>query len=181
MAPYRRSTGDDGKTGLLGNQRLPKNHPQIETLGDLDEASAALGLARSLCQAPQTRHILVEVQRDLYAVMTEIAAFPDNTQLFKRIEPSRIDWLESESETILESVHQPSGFILPGDSLSGAALDMARTIIRRSERRVVDLLDQGSLHNRVLFHYLNRLSTLCFALELLENQYTGHETTLAKR
>ncbi|HEY5158998.1 MAG TPA: cob(I)yrinic acid a,c-diamide adenosyltransferase [Anaerolineales bacterium] len=181
MSPFRNNTGDDGKTGLLGDYRLPKYHPRIETLGDLDEASAALGLARSLCRASQLDRLLVEIQRDLYTIMTEIATTPENTQHFKTLDRSRIDWLESESETILASVSLPAGFILSGDSPSGAALDMARTIVRRSERRVADLIDQGEIKNRILLQYLNRLSSLCFALELLENKYNGHETTLAKK
>jgi cob(I)alamin adenosyltransferase len=75
----------------------------------------------------------------------------------------------------------PSEFILPGDSLSGAALDLTRTIVRRAERRVVDLLNAGEIRNPIILQYLNRLSSLCFALELLENQYAGHKTTLAKK
>jgi cob(I)alamin adenosyltransferase len=181
MPPFRKNTGDDGKTGLLGEYRLPKYHPRLETLGDLDEASAALGFARSLCQAPQIGGLLVEIQRDLYTVMTEIASTPENIQHLRTLERSRIDWLESQSETILASVSLPTGFILPGDSPSGAALDMARTIVRRSERQVADLLDQGDLKNRILLQYLNRLSSLCFLMELLENQFSGHEITLAKK
>jgi cob(I)alamin adenosyltransferase len=113
--------------------------------------------------------------------MTEIASTPENIQHLRTLERSRIDWLESQSETILASVSLPTGFILPGDSPSGAALDMARTIVRRSERQVADLLDQGDLKNRILLQYLNRLSSLCFLLELLENKFTGHEITLAKK
>ena len=65
MSPFYTRTGDDGKTGLLGEGRLPKYHPRMEALGTLDETSAALGLARALCKAPQTGPILVDMQRDL--------------------------------------------------------------------------------------------------------------------
>ena len=181
MSPFGKNAGDDGKTSLLGEYRLPKYHPRLETLGDLDETSAALGFARSLCRAPQIDGLLVEIQRDLYTVMTEIATTPENAQHFRTLERSRIDWLESQSETILGSVSLPTGFILPGDSPSGAALDMARTIVRRSERRVADLLDHGDIKNRSLLQYLNRLSSLCFLMELLENQFSGHEISLAKK
>jgi len=157
------------------------HHPRIETLGNLDEASAALGLARALCQAPQTGTLLVEVQRDLYTVMTEIAATPENLEHFKTLDRSRIEWLESESEAISASVPLPTEFILPGYSLSGAALDLARTVVRRAERRVSELLDQGEIKNQTLLQYLNRLSSLCFALVLLENQFAGRKTTLAKK
>jgi cob(I)alamin adenosyltransferase len=72
-------------------------------------------------------------------------------------------------------------FILPGDSLSGAALSLARTVVRRAERSVVKLFYHGEIKNPVLQQYLNRLSTLCFGLELLENRFAGRDTTLAKK
>ena len=78
-------------------------------------------------------------------------------------------------------VKLPEEFILPGDSLSGSAMSLARTIVRRAERRVAELLDIGEIKNPILLQYLNRLSSLCFALELLENQSAGQETTLAKK
>jgi len=181
MSPPHTPSGDDGSTGLLGEHCLPKYHPRIETLGDLDEASAALGLARALCQVPQTRTLLIEVQRDLYRVMTEIAALPENADYFKTLDLSRIDWLESQVDVISASAPLPKEFILPGDSLSGAALDLARTIVRRAERRVAELFDRGEIKNPVLQQYLNRLSSLCFVLELLENRFTGRDITLAKK
>jgi cob(I)alamin adenosyltransferase len=77
-------------------------------------------------------------------------------------------------------VEMPKQFILPGDSLAGAALSMARTAIRRAERRVVELFDMREVANLELHRYLNRLSSLCFVLELLENQGAGKSTSLAK-
>jgi cob(I)alamin adenosyltransferase len=181
MSPFYTRTGDDGSTGQLGEGRLPKNHPRIEALGSLDEASAALGLSRALCESPQTKPILMEIQRDLYTLMAEISATPETVGRFKTLDLPRVHWLESQVDRISALVPSPSEFILPGDSLSGAALDLTRTIIRRAERRVVKLLDSGEIRNPIILQYLNRLSSLCFALELLENQYTGHETTLAKK
>lgn len=181
MSPFYTRTGDDGRTGLLGEGRLPKYHPRIEALGTLDEASAALGLARALCVASQTKSILMDVQRDLYAMMAEIAATPENAERFQTLDLSRLQWLESQADTLSATVPLPVEFILPGDSLSGAALALTRTIVRRAERRVAELLDTGEIKNPILLQYLNRLSSLCFALELLENQSTGHNTTLAKK
>ena len=181
MSPFYTRTGDDGSTGLLGEGRLPKHHPRIETLGALDEASAALGLARALCQAPQTKSILMEVQRDMYALMTEVAASSENLERFRTLGMSRVQWLESQADNLSASVPLPAEFILPGDSLSGAALALSRTIVRRAERRVADLFDAGEVNNPVLLQYLNRLSSLCFVLELLENQSADHATTLAKK
>jgi len=181
MSPFYTRTGDDGSTGLLGKLRLPKYHPRIEALGILDEASAALGLARSLCQTAQTKSILMDVQRDLYALMAEIAATPENLERFRTLGEPRIQWLESLADNLSAMVKLPEEFILPGDSLSGSAMSLARTIVRRAERRVAELLDIGEIKNPILLQYLNRLSSLCFALELLENQSAGQETTLAKK
>jgi cob(I)alamin adenosyltransferase len=181
MSPFYTHSGDDGKTGLLGEGRLPKYHPRMETLGTLDEASAALGLARALCKAPQTGPILVDVQRDLYALMAEVAATPENAQRFRTVDLPRVEWLESQTDAIAALTPVPTEFILPGDSLSGAALSLSRTIVRRAERRLAELLDKGEMDNPVLLQYLNRLSSLCFAMELLENQQAGHPTILAKK
>ena len=181
MSPFHTRNGDDGKTGVLGEDRLPKYHPRLETLGALDEASAALGLARALCRDPQTGQLLVEVQRDLYALMSEVSATPENAQRFRTLGPLRLEWLESQLEALEQKIRLPEEFILPGDSLPGAALSLARTVVRRAERRVAELLDKGEIENPFLLHYLNRLSSLCFTLELLENQSAGRETKLAKK
>ena len=180
MSPLSTHAGDAGITGLLGEGRLPKYHPRVEALGALDEASAALGLARALCKAPKTGPILLDVQRDLYTIMAEVAATPENAQRFQTLDLPRIQWLESQADAITALAPVPAGFILPGDSLPGAALALARTVVRRAERRVAELLDTGEIENRVLLQYLNRLSSLCFALELFENTHAGKPTTLAK-
>jgi cob(I)alamin adenosyltransferase len=181
MSPFYTRSGDDGKTGQLGKGRLSKNHPRIEVLGTIDEASASLGLSKSLCQASQAKTILVDVQRDLYLIMSEISASPDNSERFARLDVQRVQWLESNLDALSGLVHPLTDFILPGDSLSGAALDLSRAIVRRAERGVVELIDSGEIRNPVILQYLNRLSSLCFALELLEIQFAGHDTTLAKK
>jgi len=173
-------TGDDGTTGLLGADRVSKDHPRIEALGALDEASAALGLARASCLAPQTPPILREVQRDLYKLMAEVAATPENADKFKGIDGSRVAWLEEQVDAITKIVSMPKGFILPGDTPSGAALSLARAVVRRAERRVTELFQLKELDNTELLRYLNRLSSLCFVLEILENQTAGQSTSLAK-
>jgi cob(I)alamin adenosyltransferase len=181
MSPFFTRSGDDGKTGLLGEGRLPKHHPRFETLGAIDEATAALGLARALCRAPQTAPLIVEVQHDLYKLMAEVAASPEQAERFRTLDPARLHWLDAQAEALAVAVRIPNEFILPGDSPSGAALSLARTIVRRAERRVSELLDRGDLENPLLLQYLNRLSSLCFALELLENQHAGQTTSLAKK
>ena len=179
MPLYTRK-GDDGTTGLLGEDRVSKDHPRIETLGALDEASAALGLARASCQASQTPPVLREVQRDLYRLMAEVAATPDNADRFKGIDAGRVSWLEEQADAIQVLVSIPKEFILPGDTPSGAALSLARAVVRRAERRLTELSTLEELGNPDLLRYMNRLSSLCFVLELLENQTAGKSTSLAK-
>jgi cob(I)alamin adenosyltransferase len=173
-------TGDDGTTGLLGEGRVPKTHPRIETLGALDESTATLGLARAQARDPRSSGILLETQRDLYKLMAEVAATPENAERFHAIDAARVDWLEAQIEALSATVTMPREFILPGDSLAGAALSMARAVIRRAERRVVELFEARELSNPELVRYLNRLSSLCFVLELVENAAAGKDTTLAK-
>ncbi len=157
-----------------------KYHVRIEAVGTLDESTAALGLARAQCVDPRSAPVLLETQRDLYKLMAEVAATPENAQKFHFIDEARVTWLEEQTDALSKLVEMPREFILPGDSLAGAALSLARAIIRRAERRVVELFDLNELSNPDLQRYLNRLSSLCFVLELLENKAAGHKTTLAK-
>ena len=159
---------------------MTKYHARIEAVGTLDESTAALGLARAQCLDPRSGGIILEAQRDLYKIMAEVAATPENAEKFRMIDASRVTWLEEQTDAISEIVEMPKEFILPGDSLAGAALSLARAIVRRAERRVVELRDEQEVSNLDLQRYLNRLSSLCFVLELLENKAAGHQTTLAK-
>ena len=174
------SKGDDGTTNLLGEGRVAKYHVRIEAVGTLDESTAALGLARAQCRDPHAAGILLEAQRDLYKLMAEVAATPENAEKFHFIDAARVTWIEGQTDALSKLVEMPKEFILPGDSVAGAALSLARAIIRRAERRVVELFDTEEIKNPDLQRYLNRLSSLCFVLELLENQAVGHKTTLAK-
>jgi cob(I)alamin adenosyltransferase len=181
MPTFYTKTGDDGYTGLLGEGRVPKEDPRLEAVGTLDEASAALGLARASCLDPRSAPLLLQAQRDLYGLMTEVAATPENASRFRSIDAEKVTWLEQQTDLLSSQVEMPKEFILPGDSPASAALALARTIVRRAERRVAQLLHAGELENLHLLRYLNRLSSLCFAFELVENQAAGNtKPTLAK-
>jgi cob(I)alamin adenosyltransferase len=174
-------TGDDGYTGLLGEGRVPKHDNRLEAVGALDEATAALGVARAACQVKLTGELLLAVQRDLYHLMAEIAATPEHAGRFSHIDAGRITWLEEQVDALGALIEIPKDFIVPGDAPAGAALALARTIVRRAERRVAALFHSGEIANISLLSYLNRLSSLCFGLELLETQATGKTLpTLAK-
>ena len=170
MTKFYTQTGDDGFTGRLGKGRLPKHDPLIEAIGTIDEASAALGIARAQSEISETVNLLLEVQRDLYHLMAELSATSENASQFRVINEERLSWLEAEIDSISSSIETPRGFIVPGDTSSGAALSLARSIIRRAERRVAELHLAGKIDNQKILPYLNRLSSLCFVLELMENK-----------
>lgn len=161
--------GDEGYTGLLGEGRVAKEDPRIEAIGAVDEAGSALGLARAHAVSTEDAELIRLVQRDLYGLMAELAATPKNVERFRTIDDQRLAWLESQVDTVYASVDVPREFITPGDTIPGAYLDMARSIVRRAERRVAELFHQGAIDNANLLRYLNRLSSLCFVLEIREH------------
>jgi len=181
MKRFYTSAGDDGYTGLLGEGRVPKHHPRIEIIGAIDEATAFLGFSRAICQDSKTGALLLLVQRDLYQIMAEIAATPENSRQFRSIDEKKVSWIEDQIEILSSMVQNPEEFIIPGDSAVGASLAIARTIVRRAERCLAKLWLDGEIENQNLLPYLNRLSSLCFILELRENDVGGNiDSTLAK-
>lgn len=181
MNKFYTQTGDDGFTNLLGEGRVEKYHARIEAVGTIDEASAALGFARRVSKNKHTDELLLIAQRDLYLIMAEVAATPENAERFRKVDQTQIDLLEKNLDQIGQLIEIPGEFIIPGDTLAGAAIAVARTIVRRAERRVSQLLISKEIDNPFLLRYLNRLSSLCFVLELYENQVEGQVSpTLAK-
>lgn len=178
MSFYTRK-GDEGKTGLLGKGRISKYSARVEALGTLDESSAALGLARSAVRDRRSVGLLLEMQKDLYRLMAEVAATPKTAGQF-RFDGERVKWIEEQIDGLSKVVKMPEEFIVPGDTRAGAALSLARAVVRRAERRVAELFDRKEISNPALQQFLNRLSSLLFVLELLENQAAGKSTTMAK-
>ena len=165
MAKVTTGTGDTGYTGLLGEQRVPKYDPRPDTFGTVDEATSALGLARAMTSDPKVKEIIYQIQQELYLLMGELATTPENYEkmgLSMTIE--HVQHLEQVEEHLKREVEIPNKFIIPGDTLDGAALDLARTIIRRAERMAVKLLHDGVIQNSEVVRYLNRLSDLIFIL-----------------
>jgi cob(I)alamin adenosyltransferase len=175
-------SGDEGMTDFLGEGRLSKHDLRIESVGSVDEANAALGFARAASQNNEVKAWLVDIQRDLYGLMAELSASPENAQKFFSIRSEKITELEDLITTIHNQIKLPSEFIVPGDSLASAGIDLARVAVRRAERRVSELSSHNEITNPNLLPYLNRLSSLCFALELFELQKGGKDKpTLAKK
>jgi cob(I)alamin adenosyltransferase len=176
MSNYYTRRGDDGTTGLLGEGRVPKSHPIPEAVGTIDEASAAIGIARAHSDDPAIIQILLQIQRDLYQLMAEIAATPENAARFRKIDDHRVDWLEQQIEAIGARIEMPREFILPGDTIAGGYFALARTVVRRAERKVAALFYDGNPDNPALLSYLNRLSSLCFLFEIYANHMSGFDS-----
>jgi cob(I)alamin adenosyltransferase len=171
--------GDDGTTDLLG-ARVAKDDPRIDALGSLDEASSAIGLARAKAADDRVREDLVAVQRDLYRIMAELAFTPEMRPASYDFEADRIDWLGAETDALAARVELPREFILPGESVPGAALDVARSVTRRGERQVVALAHAGHQVNPTILGYLNRLSSLLFIAARVEDRAAGSDLKRAK-
>ena len=173
-------SGDDGSTGLLGGGRARKDDPRIEAYGTIDEASSAVGLAKSLSPHPRVRQICDELQRGLYSIGAELATNPAAGASFAHTTEEgvqRLDALITELELV---VTMPDGFILPGATPASGALDLARAIARRAERRCVTLERANGLANQQVRRWLNRLSLLLFVLGRYEEELAGSTAPPAK-
>ncbi|MGB9699704.1 MAG: cob(I)yrinic acid a,c-diamide adenosyltransferase [Thermodesulfobacteriota bacterium] len=161
--------GDQGFTSLLGGERVSKADPRPETYGTIDEASSALGLARATATRKQTQAIIISIQKDLQILAAELAtgALPQ-TAPPHRIEATHVHRLENLIADLQKEVSLPKEFILPGKTLSSAAIDLARTIIRRAERRAVLLYQKKIIENPQVLAFLNRLADLLFTLARYE-------------
>jgi cob(I)alamin adenosyltransferase len=181
MSSKRNHAGDDGTTVILGEERLAKFHPRIETLGALDEASAALGLARSLAKNDKAAKLILEAQKQLYILMADIASPDGKLPHLPTLQPAHLEWINIVAGELEQQVELPQQFILPGDSINGAVLALARTAIRRAERRVAELVHRKEVKNNIILPWLNRLSTLLFLLEISTTRAAGMEPALAKQ
>lgn len=157
--------GDDGTTGLYFGGRVAKSAAPIEVNGAVDEAQAALGWARSL-SAPGSRlnDMLVDLERDLWVLMAEVATAPENRHKLldgtTRVTPAMVAHLEEEIDALSEEIEMPREFVVPGETQQSAALDVARTVVRRAERVSATYPIEGSS----VASYLNRLSDLVWTM-----------------
>ena len=161
-------TGDAGETGLLYGGRVSKDDLHTEAYGALDEAISALGLARALDpDAGRTERVL-ELQRELFVVGAELATGPGHRVELERhfnvVTPAMVEALHAWVTRLEDEVQLPQGFVVPGGPAAAAAYDVARTLIRRAERRAVSLHRAAELENREVLRYLNRCSDLLFML-----------------
>jgi cob(I)alamin adenosyltransferase len=155
--------GDEGATSLGDGSRVPKHAPRIELLGAVDEANAAIGLARLHTEGDEDA-MLSRIQNDLFDVGADIAVpVSGETKSRLRISQSQIDRLEAEIDAMNEGLAPLTSFVLPGGSPASAQLHFARTIVRGAERQLARFIENEAL-NPLLLAYLNRLSDHLFVL-----------------
>jgi len=162
-------TGDDGTTGLWSGERVGKDDLRIEAYGTIDELSSQLGSARHLCMEDEVLYAIEDVQRTLFRVAGELASAAEP---FDRPIVERDEALLDDKIRIMEERIILTGFVMPGMTPGSAALDIARTVTRRAERRIVALSRQAPV-GEPLRRYMNRLSDYLFMLARAEEKAAG--------
>ena len=164
MKIYTRK-GDDGTTGLWYGGRVQKSDGRPEAYGSIDEAASALGLARAAAQRGGELHAdILRLQNELFVAGAELATAPEAAERLEpgvsKVTPDMVERLEGDIDRYMERVDLPPKFVIPGGTELSARLDVARTAVRRAERRVTALgLEEGTV-----LAYLNRLSDTLFAM-----------------
>lgn len=166
--PIYTKAGDDGTTGLLFGGRVSKADPVVEVCGTLDEAVATFGLARAALVDDDLRAVVLELQRGLFAAAAEIAANPRaRDRLVAGISSVNREMtaaLERHIDRLLAEHPLRPAFVVPGATPSSAALDLARTVLRRAERRLVAGRQSGLTASEALIAFINRASDLAYVL-----------------
>lgn len=157
--------GDDGTSGLLFGGRAPKSSPRFDAVGNVDEAQAAIGLARAeAARGSELDTVLTGLERDLWVLMAELAT--DDAKRDKLVAgaslvtPEMVEALEAVIVEVAARFELPSEFVVPGQDRTSALLDVARTVVRRAERSAVGIAVEGSS----VIPYLNRLSSVLWTL-----------------
>lgn len=189
--------GDDGTTGLLyGGARVSKDDPRTEAYGTVDEAVAALGLARANLGAKRRigtlspslgglGDLILRFQRELFVVGAELATNPEAWSRLEdgrtRVSRAMVEAVEAALVELERHVEMPREFVVPGETPTSAALELARTILRRAERRAVALRREGLVPGEHLVPYLNRLADLVWVLARAAEQAEARSATPARR
>ena len=168
MKIYTRK-GDDGTTGLWYGGRVSKYAGRPEAYGSVDEAASALGLARAAAERGGELYAdILRVQNELFVAGAELATAPEAAQRLEggvsKVTDEMVQRLESDIDRYMDRVDLPPQFVIPGGTELSARLDVARAAVRRAERRVAALKDEGDLADETVLTYLNRLSDALFAM-----------------
>lgn len=161
--------GDKGETSLLGGQRVPKYDLRPDTYGTLDEASSVLGVAKAGTENQRIKDIILSVQKDLLIIGTELSTLKEDYEKLNRtIGDEDVDRIEAIIDELQEDVQLKNEFIYPGETVVSAQIDVARTVIRRSERKAAKLKNDGLIINPKINQYLNRLADMLFTMARFE-------------
>jgi cob(I)alamin adenosyltransferase len=152
--------GDGGETGLAGGIRVSKSSLRVETYGTIDELNSSLGLARSLCEDEDIRDRTKLIQHQLFRIGSALATPPQSSKPQVPIPAETVDALTKQVHEVEATEGLLSDWSLPGETVSGATYDLARTVCRRAERCVVRLMESGETVEPNILAYLNRLSDL---------------------
>src|SRR2546423_15513570 len=169
-------TGDEGETSLMYGRRVPKTDARVDAYGCVDELNAALGLARAAAKDAFLSDQILAVQKELVTVMGELATAAEdidryNKDGFQLTTAAMTDRLTAVIDDLEKNrLAKFKDWVTPGKNLSAATLDLARTVCRRAERRVADLMLADPKFNREILGYLNRLSDLCWLLARVAEQ-----------
>ena len=176
MKIYTR-TGDEGTTGLLYGGRVAKDDLRTSVYGTLDEAVAALGMARAAQLCDPVADVVVRVQREMFVAGAQLATAEDNqsklTPGVSRVTAEMTRRAETNIDALVSTHPLPREFVLPGATPGSAALDLARSIVRRAERQAVTMSRAQMLTDPEVLRYLNRVSDLLFALARYEEAERG--------
>jgi len=161
--------GDDGSTSLWYGGRVPKHHGRTDAYGSLDEACSQLGVARALCGADGGLGAdILHLQDDLFVAGAELATAPEASERLEdgisRTTEEMVLWMEERIDHYMAQVELPPKFVIPGGNQLSAQLDVARTVIRRAERRISALAEEGELAGETVIHLVNRASDLAYAM-----------------
>jgi cob(I)alamin adenosyltransferase len=169
--------GDDGTTGLLYGGRVPKDHVRTEVYGTLDETVSALGVARAGGLVDRVETIVVRLQREMFVVGAQLATAEENQSKLEpgvsKVTPEMTAQAEREIDALTTEHPLPAEFILPGETMGSAGLDLARSTIRRAERQAVAMDRAGLVPDPEILCYLNRVSDLLFVLARYEEAERG--------
>ena len=170
-------TGDKGKTSLLGGSRVAKDHLRIEAYGTVDELNAWVGHIRSLKSSAVKDGFLVQIQSNLFAIGSALAAEKKDLSFpLPELPEESVEQLELAIDRMNEKLPELRNFVLPGGEESVSRTHLARTVCRRAERRVAALSMEDERAEAALV-YLNRLSDYFFALSRYMSEQLGHEET----
>lgn len=179
--------GDDGTTGLLFGGRISKADPVTDAYGTVDEAVAALGLARVALRTAglsELSDLILRFQRELFVVGAELATNPSAVDRLQdgatRVSEEMLNSVERELARWESEVEMPREFVVPGETSASAALEVARTVLRRAERRMVSLKQSDSMDRQWLVPYVNRLADLIWVLARAAEQAENASPTKAR-